>query len=330
MIELGCAIDKTPVSFAGGYTVPRSVALGRSCQLPNGLSGDPFLPQVKAETFDLGMRGRWANAVDWNFGYYRTELKDDIYMVTYSGNQNFFDSIGKTRRQGLEMGMNGELGKLRFGLNYALTDAKFRSTFITASNDNSSTQNAQLTTDGELAGVITVKPGSTIPGVSLHNLNASLSYDVTEKWTVGMSAVMHSWSYLRGNENNEHRKGVAIPVSVLTFDTVTNQFVRSTVSRQPTTNPGKIPGYTVFNFQTSFKFSPEWTATLLVNNIFDKEYFSAGRLGRNAFSPSINGAIGPDGYNHNSSDWLSTNFIGPGAPRAAWFALRYSFVPDKK
>ena len=36
---------------------------------------------------------------------------------------------------------------------------------------------------------------------------------------------------------------------------------------------------------------------MLVNNLFDKEYFSAGRLGRNPFSPSINGAIGPDGYN---------------------------------
>ena len=42
------------------------------------------------------------------------------------------------------------------------------------------------------------------------------------------------------------------------------------------------------------------------NNLLDKEYFSAGRLGVNPFSPSIHGAIGPDGYNHNSSDWLST------------------------
>lgn len=84
----------------------------------------------------------------------------------------------------------------------------------------------------------------------------------------------------------------------------------------------------VFNFQTSYKLSKEWTASLLINNIFDKEYFSAGRLGRNPFSPSILGAIGPDGYNHNSNDWLSTNFVAPGAPRGIWFSLNWHFVPD--
>lgn len=132
VVELGCALDKTPTQFGldqSGNPVffPAKVVNGRSCQLPSGLSGDPYLPQVKAETFDLGMRGRWADAIEWNFGYYRTELKDDIYIVTYFDNQNFFESIGKTRRQGIEMGMNGDIGKARFSLNYALTDAKFRS-----------------------------------------------------------------------------------------------------------------------------------------------------------------------------------------------------------
>ena len=50
---------------------------------------------MKPETFDLGARGRLGEAFEWNLGYYRTELKDDIYTVTYFGNQNFFDSIGK-------------------------------------------------------------------------------------------------------------------------------------------------------------------------------------------------------------------------------------------
>jgi outer membrane receptor protein involved in Fe transport len=115
------------------------------------------------------------------------------------------------------------------------------------------------------------------------------------------------------------------------YDTTSSNRERyDTVYRPPSTNPGKIPGYTVFNFQTSYKFNKEWTATLLVNNVFDKEYFSAGRLGVNPFSPSINGAIGPDGYNHNSGDWLSTNFVAPGAPRGIWFSLNWHFEPDKQ
>lgn len=335
VVELGCALDKTPMRYGtdqngNAIFMPRSVVLGRSCQLPSGLSGDPYLPQVRAETFDVGARGRWSESLEWNLGYYRTELKNDIYMVTYFGNQNFFDSIGKTRRQGIEMGLKGELGKARFGLNYALTDAKFRSTFVTGGDANSSATIPIVIkgTDDTTSGEITVKPGDRIPGVSLHNLNANISYDITPDWTVSLGAVMHSWSYLRGNENNEHRPGVARPVIIPTYDANGVATGYQTVYRQPSSNPGKIPGYTVFNFQTSYRLNKEWTATVLVNNLFDKEYFSAGRLGVNPFSPSINGAIGPDGYNHNSGDWLSTNFVAPGAPRGIWFSLNWHFVPD--
>lgn len=330
VIELGCALDKTPYTTDSGLTIPRSVALGRSCQLPSTLAGDPYLPQVKAETFDLGARGRLADKFEWNLGYYRTELKDDIYLVTYNTNQNFFDSIGKTRRQGIEMGLKGDLGRARFSLNYSMTDAKFRSSFITGSASNSAASPQFVSGGDVLGGLIEVEPGDRIPGVPLHNLNANFSFDVTPEWTVGLGAVLHSWSYLRGNENNEHREGVARPVIIRTFnpDGTFNSF--QTAYRQPTTNPGKIPGYAVFNFQTSYKLSKEWTANLLINNLFDREYFSAGRLGVNPFSPSINGAIGPDGYNHNSGDWLTTNFVAPGAPRGIWFSLNWHFVPDKK
>lgn len=335
VVELGCALDKTPTRFGtdpNGNTIfmPRSVALGRSCQLPSGLSGDPYLPQVRAETYDIGARGNWGDSLQWNLGYYRTELKNDIYMVTYFGNQNFFDSIGKTRRQGIEMGLKGELGKARFGLNYALTDAKFRSSFVTGGDANSSaTTPIVIAGTGETtSGEITVEPGDRIPGVPLHNLNANFSYDLTPNWAVNLGAVLHSWSYLRGNENNEHRAGVPRPVIVPTYNSSGTFTGYQTVYRQPSANPGKIPGYTVFNFQTSYKLNKEWTATLLVNNIFDKEYFSAGRLGVNPFSPSINGAVGPDGYNHNSGDWLTTNFVAPGAPRGIWFSLNWHFVPD--
>jgi outer membrane receptor protein involved in Fe transport len=94
-------------------------------------------------------------------------------------------------------------------------------------------------------------------------------------------------------------------------------------------NPGTTPGYLLLNFSTSYRLNSEWSLGLRVHNLLDKEYFTAGRLGRNPFSPSIYGAIGPDGYNHNSNDWLSTNFLAPGAPRAAWISLTYEFNPNK-
>lgn len=322
VIELGCAFDKTLVPGAGNTMVPRSIAENRQCTLPTTLSGDPYLPQIRATTYDLGMRGTLkslfgAEDLQWNLGAYQTDLKDDIYFVTYGNGAGFFDSIGKTRRRGLEAGLSGKKDRWGFSINYGLTDATFENGFYMISENNSSSTFVK-----GYGNVIEVKKGSRMPGVALQNLNASVSYDVTDKWTVGLSAVAHSESYVRGNENNEHKVGVEV---------VGRGSVPSgkQALRQPTRNPGTVPGYAVFNFQTSYKLNSEWTATMLVNNLFDREYFSAGRLGRNPFSPSIDGAIGPDGYNHNSNDWLSTNFIAPGAPRGVWFSIRYQFNPNR-
>lgn len=322
VIELGCALDKTPTIDNGGNTVPKSIAENRSCTLPTALSGDPYLEQIKATTYDLGLRGTLNNLLgatdlQWNLGAYQTDLKDDIYFINVGGNTGFFDNIGNTRRRGLEAGISGRKDKWGFGINYGLTDATFQSSFEMISNDNSSAKFVSFTGGN----YITVEPGARMPGVPLHNLNANISYEITPKFQVALNAVVHSGSFLRGNENNKHRAGVQREVqSAITGDPVL---------LPPTTNPGKLPGYATFNLQTSYKFNSEWSATMQVNNLFDKEFFSAGRLGRNAFSPSILGAIGPSGYNHNSNDWLSTNFIAPSAPRGIWFSLRWQFDPNK-
>ena len=331
VIELGCAFDSTPVQTSSfdtnGDGVPdqftyqaKSIAENRSCTLPTALSGDPYLKQIKATTYDIGMRGSFSgllatDKLEWNLGAYQTDLKDDIYFVNVGGNSGFFDNIGKTRRRGLEAGLSGKKEKWGFGVNYGLTDATFQDKFEMLSDDNSSAKFVSFAGGN----AITVNPGDRMPGVSLHNLNANIAYEITPKWRVGLSAIAHSESFVRGNENNKHKQGVQREIQ---------RADGSILLLPPTTNPGSIPGYATLNFQTSYRFNKEWTASLVVNNILDKEYFSAGRLGRNPFSPSILGAIGPSGYNHNSGDWLSTNFIAPGAPRGVWFSLNWHFVPD--
>lgn len=320
MIELGCAFDDTPVPSSTGVMGPRSIVENRFCSLPTTLSGDPYLKQIRATTYDIGLRGTIGEDMQWNVGAYQTDLRNDIYFIAVgSPGQGFFDNVGKTRRRGLEAGLSGKKDKLRFSVNYSLTEATFQDKFYMFSDANSSA----FTLSGYGDGVIQVKPGDRMPGVPLQNLNASVSYDITDKWTLGLNMVAHSDSYLRGNENNEHRAGVPRPI----FVNIPGQGP-TTVYRQPTTNPGKVDGYATFNFQTSYKLNKEWTATMVVNNLFDKEYFSAGRLGLNPFSPSILGAVGPDGYNHNSGDWLTTNFIAPGAPRGVWFSLNWHFEPN--
>ena len=329
VIELGCAFDKTPTpagmtdTDGDGITdtpifVPKSIAENRQCTLPTTLSGDPYLPQIKATTYDVGMRGTWGDSLQWNLGAYQTDLKDDIYFVSVGNGAGFFNTIGKTRRRGLEAGLSGKKDKWGFSLNYGLTDATFQDNFLMLSEDNSSSSYVI-----GYGNVIEVKKGNRMPGVPLHNLNASISYEVTPQWQVGLTAVAHSESFVRGNENNQHKQGVIR--RVIGTDPLTG----NVVTTPATTNPGTVPAYATFNFQTSYKFNQEWTVSMLVNNVFDKKYFSAGRLGHNQFSPSISGAIGPDGYNHNSDDWLSTNFISPGAPRGVWISLNWQFDKQK-
>ncbi len=61
VVELGCAFDSTPVPIFGGPaddpkqvgTRARSLA-GPTCNLPTTLSGDPFLPQIRSTSGEVG------------------------------------------------------------------------------------------------------------------------------------------------------------------------------------------------------------------------------------------------------------------------------------
>lgn len=326
-IELGCAFDDTLVTTHPGTgnpipPTPRSLVNGRTCTLPTALSGDPYLPQVVARTLEFGGRGKLANGWEWNASIYNTNLQDDIYFVAYTATDSFFDTIGKTRRRGLEMGLGGKEGKWDFRANYSLTDATFEATARIANADNSSVNHVS-SSDPDW-NMMTIKPGDRMPGVPLHNINLNLGYQVTDKWRIGLTMVGHSWSYSRGNENNEHRGGTFQEVQV------SDNHGGTTTVRRNFKGDGKTPGYAVFNLNTSYNFGGGWIANLTVNNLFDKEYFSASRLDINPFSPSINGAIGPSGFNYNSNEWQSTTFVAPGAPRAAWFTLKYDFGADNR
>lgn len=369
VIELGCALDRTPVTI-GGETAPTSLTQGGACTLPSTLSGDPFLPQIKATTYELGGRGRLFGDWRWNASVFRTDLRDDIYFVGVTPTRSYFDEIGKTRRQGLELGVGGRLGRFELSLNYAFTHATFRSTFWGANLANSSTDrdinggNAPgpypfvFDESGE-GGSVVIKPtaehltnyglstyrlykvqsGDRIPGIPLHNINLALTYHVNDRWKMGLEMIAHSRAYARGNENNRHQTGPgvaeagALSCDEPLFDPDTGDFTgyfqcNASGFRkrgQPFFDEGSTPGYAIFNFQTSYRVTKNLTLGLLVNNLFDRKYYTASRLGVNPFSPSIDGAIGPSGFNYNSSDWQNVTFVAPGAPRSVFLSIAYGF-----
>mgnify|MGYP003513879602 CR=1 FL=1 len=168
-----------------------------------------------------------------------------------------------------------------------------------------------------------VDPGARMPGIPLHNVNASWKFNWSEKFNVGLSMIAHSKSYVRGNENNAHR-----PEGTDTqFD---SEGGTVGVPGRAFTNSGSVPGFAIFNLDLGYKLGKGFSVYAQVSNLFDRKYYTAGRLGFNPFSPSVNGAIGPSGWNYNSSEWQNSTFVGPGARRGIWVGASYEFDPRKR
>lgn len=197
------ATDKTNTYFnySESSRAPTPSELGCSdpddpCTLPNAFLADPPLEQVVSKSFEVGLRGKLDNNFSWNAGLFRTTNEDDIIFIStggVTGNAGYFDNVGDTRREGIELGLTGKLSKLTFGANYSYVDAKFQ-TPLTISSPNHPLAND--------SGDINVKSGDKIPGIPSHNFKLKANYAVNSKLSLGANAVYNSGQYYRGDEAN--------------------------------------------------------------------------------------------------------------------------------
>ena len=96
MVELGCANPEQP------------------CGLPNDFASDPALKQVVARTFEVGARGNLAGQrLHWSADLFRTVNRDDIQFIATTTNSGYFDNVGTTRREGLDLALGGQAGGLQ-------------------------------------------------------------------------------------------------------------------------------------------------------------------------------------------------------------------------
>src|SRR5882672_5078491 len=194
----------TYVAYSEGMRAPTPIELtcadpAAPCRLPNNFLADPPLEKVVSKTMEAGLRGRWTEALGWNAAVYRTDLNDDIIFISSGGavNAGFFQNAGKTRRQGLELGMHSRIGKLNLAANYGYIDATFESALTLNSPANSSA----------VSNDIQVSPGSKVPGIPEHSLKLRMEYDFTEAVSVGTNIMYFSSQYARGDENNQDANG---------------------------------------------------------------------------------------------------------------------------
>jgi iron complex outermembrane receptor protein len=242
----------TYASYNEGMRAPTPIELtcadpNAPCKLPNNFLSDPPLKKVVSRTLEFGARGKIGADTTWSAAAYRTELSDDIQFISSQGagsNTGFFQNVGDTRRQGIELASTTKFGALSAIARYSYIAATYQSPFIETSPVNSL---------ADATGSIAVSPGNAIPGIPRHNLKFRFDYDATERWSIGSNVLYTGSAYARGDENNADVRG-------------------------------KVPGYTVVNLDSRYKVTKDLELFGRVNNLFDREYANFGILGRNAFA----------------------------------------------
>jgi len=302
---LGAAWAWSPRAMVyGGYSegsrTPTAVELGcadpaNPCKLPNAMAGDPPLRQVVTRTWEAGMRGG-ADIADaamhWHAGLFRAANTDDILFVADdAAGFGYFRNFGKTRRQGLELGIDGALGALTCSASYTWLDATFRSAEMVNGAANSSKD-----ADGNIA----IRPGDRLPLIPSHIVKAHLDWQVTPAWKVGLGLHAVSHALARGNENGRHQ-----------------------ADGKYFLGPGKSAGYAVFDFDTRYRVTPRLTVFAHIGNLFDKRHATAAQLGATAFTANGSFLARPYAAQGDNATLMSSTFYAPGAPRMVRVGLRY-------
>ena len=268
------------------------------------MAADPYLKQVVARTVEAGLRGTLPGEVRWHAGVYRTLNSDDILFVGTSTSAGYFTNFGKTRRQGIELGLDGSHRRVDWSIGYAYLHATFGSSACILAENNSTRGTAPECTGGGQDDEILVRTGDRLPGLPAHSLKLALSWRATDALRLGADLQAFSGQYARGNENNRHRAGTA-----------TDAFGED----RSFEGSGKLPGYAVLNLNGDLKLGGGWQLFAKVNNVFDRRYATAGALAENPFVGAGNA------FTADSDLWRRETFVAPGAPRAAWIGVRYAF-----
>jgi len=191
------------LSWSQGFRAPALLELtcaGPAAICPGlqaGTAPDPPLNPVRATNYEIGLRTRPFPWLSGQVSVYRTDVSDDIFSVSPTGTTGvYFQNIGRTRRQGLELGVHGKpLRWLAADLTYALTDARFLEDVVLATPRRTATCDGAACTEQ-------VRSGSEFPLVPRHRGHAEIEVQLAEWLSLSLAGTYVGPQYLRGDEEN--------------------------------------------------------------------------------------------------------------------------------
>ena len=222
------------------------------CKLPNNFLADPPLKKVVSKTIEAGARGKLDPDTTWSAAIYRTDLHDDLQFVSSNGvaiNAGYFQNVGTTRRQGIELGGSARLGVATLSLRYNFIDATYRTGFVENSPSNSS---------ADAVGAITVSRGDRMPSIPRHTFKLRAELGPTTPWSIAANLMVASKVYARGDENN-------LDVN------------------------GQVPGYALLNLDTRYQVVKNLQLFARIDNVLNRRYANFGVLGDNVFTGPLQG-----------------------------------------
>jgi len=232
-----------------------------SCSLANFFVGDPNLKQVVAHTVEAGVRGAVTPfdgvKVSYDLALFDSTLDDDIAFInSVTQGRAFFANVGRTRRQGIDAGVQVKTERWSAYIAYAYIDASYQTGFVEASGNNPA---------ADANGNITIRPGDRLPGIPANQIKLGGDYKVTDRWTVGATALAASGAYLFGDEAN------------LTPE---------------------LPGYFTLNLSTTYQVTDHIQLFAWAQNVTDARYYTYGTFSptSSVFLAQAPGASNPRSY----------------------------------
>ena len=278
---IGATYKITPqITTYAGYSesnrAPTPSELGcadpaRPCLLDTFLVSDPPLQQVVGRTWEAGFRGRH------NLGDKRT-LTWNVGAYLTNTQNDILNVPGTITGRGFFQNVGGTRRKgVEAGVTYG--DEKWKLfagySYINATFSDAITLSSPNNPFANADGLIFVQPGNHLPSIPQHRFKAAAEYLISPEWKVGANLIAFSGQYLAGDQSNQ--------------------------------NP-KLPPYWVLNLHTTYQISKNFEAFALVQNLFDRRYYTFGTFFDTSEVPFLN--------------LTDPRTLSPGAPFAVYAGLR--------